>query len=79
MVMLLAAALVSAVATVPGEANRDSRLGFLIGPDGTLLRIRAISMSATPIWPLLKGAPSTCAAAICAWPASTALACSGWT
>jgi uncharacterized protein YjbI with pentapeptide repeats len=39
MIMLLAAALVSAVATVPGEANRDSRLGFLIGPDGTLFGV----------------------------------------
>ena len=38
-IMLLAAAFVSAVATVPGDANRDSRLGFLIGPDGALFGV----------------------------------------
>jgi uncharacterized protein YjbI with pentapeptide repeats len=34
--VLLATAFVAAVATVPGDTHRDSRLGFLIGPDGAL-------------------------------------------
>jgi uncharacterized protein YjbI with pentapeptide repeats len=45
--VLLAAASVAAVAAVPGEFHRDSRLNFLLGPDGALFGVFPRNLNVT--------------------------------